>query len=147
MVQQVWQSICVHATVMQKNARNCLKKQTKVTEYYASSQALTIPKKIKEKVKIACTEFTALDCRAFEVVSGEGFKKLTQSIFDAGRHTRNSSSFNITHLILSPTIISRNIDHLYEEKKVQLTSLCMKMSSYCIICDFWTERFTGNLPF
>ncbi|CAF4769157.1 unnamed protein product, partial [Rotaria socialis] len=39
-------------------------------------QTLTIPKKIKEKVKIACTEFTALDCRAFEVVSGEGFYEI-----------------------------------------------------------------------
>ncbi|CAF3277308.1 unnamed protein product [Rotaria socialis] len=58
------------------NARSCLNKQTKVTEYYASSQTLTIPKKIKEKVKIACTEFTALDCRAFEVVSGEGFYEI-----------------------------------------------------------------------
>ncbi|CAF4341330.1 unnamed protein product, partial [Rotaria magnacalcarata] len=67
--------------------------------------------------------FTALDCRAFEVVSGEGFMKLEQSIFDASRHTSNSSSVKITHLIPSPTTISRNIDRLYEEKKVQLTRL------------------------
>ncbi|CAF3415914.1 unnamed protein product [Rotaria socialis] len=72
MVQQVWQSISDHVTVMPKMQKVLLNKQTKVTEYYASSQTLTIPKKIKEKVKIACTEFTALDCRAFEVVSGEG---------------------------------------------------------------------------
>ncbi|CAM4980460.1 unnamed protein product [Rotaria socialis] len=50
--------------------------------------------------------------------------KLTQSIFNAGRHTSNSSSVNITHLIPSPSTISRNINRLYEEKKVQLTSLC-----------------------
>ncbi|CAM4977455.1 unnamed protein product [Rotaria socialis] len=94
MVQQVWQSISDHVTVMPKMQKVLLNNQTKVTEYYASSQTLTIPKKIKEKVKIACTEYIALDCRAFEVVSGEGFMKLTQSIFDAGRHTKRHNTIS-----------------------------------------------------
>jgi hypothetical protein len=49
--------------------------QTKVTEYYSLSKPIDIPKKIKEQVKMACTEFTALDLRAFEIVAGDGFEK------------------------------------------------------------------------
>ncbi|CAF2084050.1 unnamed protein product, partial [Rotaria magnacalcarata] len=57
--------------------------QTQVTEYYSSSKSHGIPKKFKEKVKLACTEFVALDSRAFELVSGDGFFKMAQSVFDA----------------------------------------------------------------
>ncbi|CAF5078998.1 unnamed protein product, partial [Rotaria sp. Silwood1] len=68
---------------------------------------------------------------------------MAQSIFDAGRCFSHLSNINVKELIPSPITISRNIDHLYEEKKVDLLNLCSRMRSYCIICDFWTEKFTG----
>ncbi|CAF2144994.1 unnamed protein product [Rotaria magnacalcarata] len=108
---------------------------------------LKYQKELKEKVKLACTEFTALDCRAFELVSGEGFLKMAQTIFDAGRCFRHLAQVNVNELIPSPITISRNVDRLYEDKKAELTKLCSSMRNYCIVCDFWTERFTGELPF
>ncbi|CAF4487805.1 unnamed protein product [Rotaria sp. Silwood2] len=96
-----------------------------------------------QKVKIFCTEFIALDSRPFELVSGDGFVKLAQSIFDAGKYFNASSNIDVKQLIPSPVTISRNIDNLYEIKKNELKNICMNLKSYCIICDFWTERYSG----
>ncbi|CAF1647425.1 unnamed protein product, partial [Didymodactylos carnosus] len=117
--------------------------QTKVTEFYLSSKTYNAPKKLKEKVKLACTEFIALDSRAFELLSGEGFSNMAQSIFDAGKHFNPTSNINVKEFIPSPVTISRHIDNLYEKKKSELVQFCSNMKTYCIICDFWTERFTG----
>jgi hypothetical protein len=57
---------------------------------------------------MACTEFTALDCRAFELVSGEGFLKMAQSIFDAGRYFNNLSNIDVKQLIPSPITVSKS---------------------------------------
>ncbi|CAF1102525.1 unnamed protein product [Rotaria magnacalcarata] len=110
-------------------SNDCLDNQLKVTEYYASSKCSEIPKRIKEKVKLACTEFTALDCRAFQLVSGEGFLKMAQTIFDAGRCFSHLAQVNVNELIPSPITISRNVDRLYEDKKAELTKLCSTVLS------------------
>jgi hypothetical protein len=89
-------------------SKNCSSNQLKVTEYYTSSKSYDIPKRIREKVKMACTEFTALDCRAFELVSGEGFLKMAQSIFDAGRYFNNLSNIDVKQLIPSPITVSKS---------------------------------------
>ncbi|CAF3641083.1 unnamed protein product [Rotaria socialis] len=117
--------------------------QTQVTEYYSSSKSHGISKKFKEKVKLACTEFVALDSRAFELVSGDGFFKMAQSVFDAGKYFNASSNIDVKELIPSPITISRNIDNLYEIKNNQLKNICTSLKSFCIICDFWTEQYTG----
>jgi len=80
--------------------------QTKVTEFYSSSKTYNIPKKIKEKVKMACTEFIALDSRAFELVSGEGFLQMAQSIFDAGKQFNPTSCVNVKEFIPSPITVN-----------------------------------------
>ncbi|CAF1369864.1 unnamed protein product [Adineta steineri] len=54
---------------------------------------------------MGCTELTASDCRAFKLVSDEGFFKMTQSIFDAGRYFNNLSNTNINQLIPTPITI------------------------------------------
>ncbi|CAF3827344.1 unnamed protein product [Rotaria sp. Silwood1] len=69
---------------------------------------------------------------------------MAQSIFDAGRCFNHLSNVDVKELIPSPITISRNVDRLFEEKKVDLLNLHSSMESYCIICDFWTERFTGE---
>jgi Hermes transposase DNA-binding domain len=94
--------------------------QTKLIEYYSSSKTYNVPKKTKEKVKMACTQFVALDSRAFELVSGDGFLQMAQSIFDAGKHFNPSSNVNVKELIPSPITVnmqllltSINIIYLY----------------------------------
>ncbi|CAF3417542.1 unnamed protein product [Rotaria socialis] len=117
--------------------------QNQVTDYFSSSKTSIIPKKIKDRVKIGCVEFIALDSRPFETVSGEGFMKLAQSLFDAGKYFSPTSTVNLKDLIPSPVTVSRNVEDLYKKKQSELAKLCINIKYYCIICDFWTERYTG----
>lgn len=91
--------------------------QTQVTEYFVSTNASNIPKNLKQRVKIACTEFVALDSRPFEIVSGNGFMKMAQSLFDAGKHFNPSSNVSLKDLIPSPvtvkTLLLRKIYIMY----------------------------------
>ncbi|CAF1283129.1 unnamed protein product [Rotaria magnacalcarata] len=119
------------------NSTKNLAKQTQVTEYYSSKKSHIVPKIIREKVKTACTEFTALDSRAFETVAGDGFIKMAQSIFDAGRHFSPTSSISVKEIIPAPVTISRHIDQIYENKKNELIRL-----SYCgLALRFITEDY------
>ncbi|CAF3656976.1 unnamed protein product [Rotaria socialis] len=111
-----------HASDTDNTSAKDLVKQTQVTEYYSSKKSHSVPKIIREKVKIACTEFTALDSRAFETVAGDGFLKMIQSIFDAGRYFSPTSNVSVKDIIPSPITINRHIDQT---------------------CDFWTERYSG----
>ncbi|CAF4746007.1 unnamed protein product, partial [Rotaria magnacalcarata] len=53
-----------------------------------------------------CTEFVALDSRAFELVSGDGFFKMAQSVFDAGKYFNASSNIGVKELIPSPITVN-----------------------------------------
>ncbi|CAF2232982.1 unnamed protein product [Rotaria magnacalcarata] len=117
--------------------------QNQVTDYFSSSKTSIIPKKIKDRVKIARVEFIALDSRPFETVFGEGFMKLAQSLFDAGKYFSSTSTVNLKDSIPSPVTVSRNVEDLYKKKQSELAKLCINIKYYCIICDFWTERYTG----
>ncbi|CAF2149160.1 unnamed protein product, partial [Rotaria magnacalcarata] len=116
--------------------------QNQVTDYFSSSKTSIIPKKIKDRVKIARVEFIALDSRPFETVFGEGFMKLAQSLFDAGKYFSSTSTVNLKDSIPSPVTVSRNVEDLYKKKQSELAKLCINIKYYCIICDFWTERYT-----
>ncbi|CAF1448781.1 unnamed protein product [Rotaria sordida] len=116
--------------------------QKTVHDFYSSLKQSPIPKKIKLSITEACTEFCALDGRAFDVMKGNGFKKLVKTVFDAGRLT-NKSSIDVTDLLPHPTTISRNVTQLYEQCKVQLIDICEKLTSFCLIVDNWTETYTG----
>ncbi|CAF2097295.1 unnamed protein product [Rotaria magnacalcarata] len=48
--------------------------------------------------------------RAFETVTGVGFLKMVQSIFDAGRYFSRTSNVSVKEIIPSPITISRHID-------------------------------------
>ena len=80
-----------------------------MTKYYSLSNPLQIPKIKKEKVKIECAEFPALHFRPFEVISGDGFLKMAQSIFDAGKHFNPSSNVNVKNIIPSPFTVKWQI--------------------------------------
>ncbi|CAF4814197.1 unnamed protein product, partial [Rotaria socialis] len=96
-----------HASDTDNTSAKDLVKQTQVTEYYSSKKSHSVPKIIREKVKIACTEFTALDSRAFETVAGDGFLKMIQSIFDAGRYFSPTSNVSVKDIIPSPITVNR----------------------------------------
>ncbi|CAF3157858.1 unnamed protein product [Rotaria socialis] len=116
--------------------------QKTVHDFYSSSKQSPIPLKVKLSVTEACTEFCALDGRAFEVIKGDGFKNLAKALFDAGQAS-NKSSIEVTDFLPHPTTISRNIIRLYEQYKNQLIDICTKLTNFCLIVDQWTEAHTG----
>ena len=79
--------------------------QNQVTDYFSSCKTSIISKKIKNSVKIACTEFIALDSRPFETVSGQGFMRVAQSLFDAGKYFSPTSNVDLKDLIPSPVTV------------------------------------------
>ncbi|CAF1569115.1 unnamed protein product, partial [Adineta steineri] len=72
--------------------------------FYSSSKQSPIPLKVKLSVTEACTEFCALDGRAFEVIKGDGFKNLAKALFDAGQAS-NKSSIEVTDFLPHPTTV------------------------------------------
>ncbi|CAF4770606.1 unnamed protein product, partial [Rotaria sp. Silwood2] len=78
---------------------------------------------MKLSVTQACAEFSALDGRAFDTMTGYGFQNLAQVLFDAGRSFTNSS-IQIQDILPHPTTISRNVGRIYEQSKMQLIQIC-----------------------
>jgi hypothetical protein len=78
--------------------------QKTVHDYYSSSKQSTISKKIKLSVTRACSEFCALDGRAFDVMRGDGFQGLVKVLLDAGQ-SLGKSQFDTKELIPHPTTV------------------------------------------
>ena len=76
--------------------------QTIVHDFYSVSKRVNIPKKIKLAVARASAEFSALDGRAFETITGDGFHNLAQVLFEAGRSFAKSS-IQVPDLLPHPT--------------------------------------------
>jgi hypothetical protein len=86
-----------------KTKSNDLNKKT-VHAFYSSSKHRDIPKKIKLSITQACTEYAALDGRAFESMQGEGFQNLAQVLFDSGR-LLHKSHIQVEDLLPHPTTV------------------------------------------
>ncbi|CAF4940274.1 unnamed protein product [Rotaria sp. Silwood1] len=83
------------------SSSSCSDGQLTVIEYFTSSKSPNVSKTIKDKIKLACTEFTALDCRPFELVTGEGFLKKAQSLSYCGLALRHvTKNFKLLNYIL-----------------------------------------------
>jgi hypothetical protein len=78
--------------------------QRSVHEFYSSSRQSVIPRHIKLSITKACTEFCALDGRAFALVEGDGFQKLAKTLLDTGR-SLHKSSFTVSDLLPHPTTV------------------------------------------
>jgi hypothetical protein len=78
--------------------------QKTVHDFYSSSTHMQIPKQMKLSITQACTEFCALDARAFTVMKGDGFQNLAKAIFEAGRRC-HKSSIDIKDIIPHPTTV------------------------------------------
>lgn len=62
---------------------------------------------IKKLVTDACVEFASLDNRSFATVNGDGFMKLIESVFVAGRQLSGVSNVRVNELIPNPTTVIR----------------------------------------
>ncbi len=100
---------------MTKHKKSCTKVVTNngehrsIKEYFGTTTSQSIPRRIKEKITTACTEFTILDNRPFQLICGDGFINLAEAIFDVGKNISNLSKFNIVDLLPNPTTVSKNI--------------------------------------
>lgn len=65
--------------------------QQTVRDFYASSKQKPIPTKLKLRVTEACVEFCAIDGRAFDVITNDGFQNLANALYNAGRSMYKSS--------------------------------------------------------
>lgn len=80
--------------------------QKTIHSFYSSSKPVKISKTIRTSVMQACSEFAALDGRAFATMKGTGFQNLAQVLFDAGRSLSNSS-IQIEDILPHPTTVNR----------------------------------------
>ncbi|CAF4201895.1 unnamed protein product [Rotaria sp. Silwood2] len=67
-----------------------------IKEYFATTTAQSIPRRIKEKISIACTDFVVLDNRLFQLICSDRFVNLAETIFSVGRSMSNSSNVNMS---------------------------------------------------
>ena len=51
--------------------------------FYSSTTSNLVLHRIKSAILRACSEFAAIDNRAFETATGDGFKTMLQEVFDA----------------------------------------------------------------
>ncbi|CAF1935922.1 unnamed protein product [Rotaria magnacalcarata] len=116
--------------------------QPTVRDFYSSSKTTPIPSKLKLRVTQACTEFCAVDGRAFDVITDDGFQNLAKVLFDAGR-SLYKSSIEIKELLPHSTTVSRNVTRLYKEYKLHLVNICEQLNSFCLVVDQWKESYTG----
>ena len=56
-----------------------------------------------------CVEFCALDGRAFDLINGDGFRKLTKVLFDAGV-SMQKSSIEVDDLLPYPTTVTHRFE-------------------------------------
>ena len=84
-------------------------RQQAVRGFYSSSKTTPIPSKLKLRVTQACTEFCAVDGRAFDVITDDGFQNLAKVLFDAS-HSLYKSSIEIKELLPHSTTVRKNIE-------------------------------------
>ena len=99
---------------MVKHQKSCEKEKSiyhnssSIKEYFNPKTTSSIPRNLREKITNACVEFVALDNRAFEIVSGDGFMNLARTIFNAGQDLKKSRDINVSDLLPHPTTVSEN---------------------------------------
>lgn len=97
-----------HNKSCEKSVKTVSNNLVTIKDYLRPKSSEPIPKLFKDKVTEATVEFVALDCRAFELVSGDGFTNLAQTIFNVGQNLHRISDVNISDLIPSSTTVSED---------------------------------------
>ncbi|CAF3571137.1 unnamed protein product [Rotaria socialis] len=96
-----------------------------VKEYFRPKTSQPIARMLKEKITNVAVEFVALDNRAFELVSGDGFIYLAQTILNVGQDLSKTSDVDILDLIPNPRTVSVSfcgiaLFHLNDELKLHV---------------------------
>ena len=104
-----------------------------------SSIKRKIPPARSQRVKEVTVTFIAKDLRPFDIVDGEGFRKLAQELVniraDYGRH-------DIGDVLASRTAISRfHLPHAYHQLR-DLVSHEVRNSSTAFTTDLWSDSYT-----
>lgn len=98
-----------HAFACKKGIQCPASCSSPLTAYFAPipNSSRRIPPHLREAVTKACSEFAAVDMRAFEIVAGDGFINMVQTIFNAGHALATESDFDIKRLLPDPTTVIR----------------------------------------
>ena len=83
--------------------------QQTIKEFYGSGKRSSVPKRVKKNIVQTCVEFCALDGRAFDLISGDGFRKLAKVLFDAGVSIQKSS-IEVDDLLPHPTTVTHRFE-------------------------------------
>lgn len=97
-----------HNNACKKNAQLNVRQQP-INAFMSTkdSNIRKIPSQIKKSITNACTEFAAIDSRAFETMSGGGFTDLIGKVFTAGQRMSTFTNFKTTELLPDPTTVNR----------------------------------------
>ena len=106
-----------HVSACKECIQSCTSSPSPLTAYFVptSSSTRRIPSHLKTAITIACSEFTAIDMRAFETMAGDGFINVIGTIFDTGPSLGTESAFDLKRLMPSPTTV-REVDALSKIK-------------------------------
>ncbi len=99
-------SMIKHQKKCQTSNKKDQNEYVNIREYFRPKTPQSIPRKIKDKITNAAVELVSLDCRAFEIISGDGFINFSRSIFDAGQSLSNRKDLNIVDLLPHSTTVS-----------------------------------------
>jgi hypothetical protein len=132
-----------HALACKKGIQSPASCSSPLTTYFApiSNSTRRIPPHLKKAITKACSEFAAIDMRAFETVAGDGFINMVQTIFNAGRTLATESNFDIKRLLPDPTTVRRvrflvNMKYVFGFRLVgtliEFTSLESASCSSCV---------------
>jgi hypothetical protein len=80
----------------------------------------------KKEINIACASFCALDMRAFNTITGEGFLQMAQAFIDLGA---SRGKVSINSVIPDRTTVSRQVASLAATKRLQLSAYLEECNS------------------
>jgi hypothetical protein len=110
-------SMTKHQKICDAAMKNIHNSSLSIKEYFRPKITQPIPKKLKEKITNATVEFVSLDNRAFELVCGDGFIHLAQTIFDVGQDLYKLHGIDVSDLMPNPTTVSTS----YSEKETSIS--------------------------
>ena len=98
-----------HSTSCQKTSSK--PSQSAITTYYGKKPAI-VPEKLKKQVADACVDFILLDSRPFKVVTGVGFRRLLDIVYNAGKYSANLGLLDFSDVLPHPTTVRMSLSLL-----------------------------------
>lgn len=106
---------------------------------------MSVPLAAKQKISDKCVEFVCKDIRPFEVVSGEGFIRLAESLIMVGV---KYGQVPATDVLPHPTTVSRQVSLKAADLKANVVipdiKSCLNVHVGAVTTDIWTDQYTNN---